>query len=139
MPQTNLIQKLVGRVITPIWNKKFRAGHRKKRTKVLFQEFLLAGYPYHRADGVWPFLRIGELLHLQREPYNRYDPNAIAVYFKNDMLGYIPSSENSLLAQMMDRGERLEVRITQLLSDLKPWRGVRFSVFLGSKGYELHP
>ena len=134
MPQTNLIQKIVRKVIIPIAEKCAKASDQKEQTKVLFQEFMLAGYQYHRADGVWPFLQTGEALRLQREPYNRHDSNAIAVYFKNDMLGYISRGENRVLAQMMDHGESLEASITQLLPDLKPWRGVRFSVISGSKG-----
>ena len=133
MPQTNLIQKIVHKVMIPIADKWTTASRQKEQTKVLFQEFMLAGYQYHRADGVWSFLQTGEALRLQREPHNRYDSNAIAVYFKNDMLGYISRRENRVLAQMMDHGESLEASITQLLPDLKPWRGVRFSVISGSK------
>ncbi|MFC1602417.1 HIRAN domain-containing protein [Pseudomonadota bacterium] len=96
-------------------------------------ECILAGCQYYRAEGVWTFLRVGEALRLKREPHNQHDPNAIAVYFKNDMLGFIPSNENELLAQLMDQGEPLEAFITQLLSDSKVGRNVRFGVFSGSK------
>jgi len=137
MPQTDLIQKVVRRVMAPVLDKRAKAIDQGEQTKALFQEVMLAGYPYHRAEGVWPFLRIGEVVRLQREPYNQHDHNAIAVYFKNDMLGYIPRNENRLLAQMMDRGERLEVRITQLLPESRPWKGMKLSVFLGTKRYKV--
>ncbi|MBL3600100.1 MAG: HIRAN domain-containing protein [gamma proteobacterium endosymbiont of Lamellibrachia anaximandri] len=100
------------------------------KRRVLLQESPLAGYQYHRASGIWQFLQIGETLKLRREPANRYDRNAIAVWFKNEHLGYVPRSENRTLAQMMDRGEQLEGRIVRLLEDDNPWRRVRFSVFL---------
>jgi len=103
---------------------------RMGQRKLLLQESPLAGYQYHRAQGVWPFLREGELLQLKREPHNRHDSNAIGVWFKNDRLGYVPRRENLTLAQMMDRGEKLEGCITRLVVEGDPWRRVRFSVVL---------
>ncbi len=126
MHQINQVSKVIARFIASVFNQQIKTSS---------QEFMLAGYQYHRAEGVWSFLQIGEALHLQREPHNQHDPNAIAVYFKNDMLGYIPSNKNRLLAQVMDHGEKLEACITQLLSDSKPWRTVKFSVFSGNKGH----
>lgn len=100
-------------------------GHR-----ILLQESPLAGFQYHRASGIWPFLQVGETLTLRRELGNRHDPNAIAVWFKNEHLGYVPRRENKILAQMMDRGERLEAQIVRLLQDDNPWRRIRFRVAL---------
>ncbi len=102
--------------------------HNTGQRKILLQESPLAGYQYHRASGVWSFLREGELLHLKRAPHNRYDTNAIGVWFKNDMLGYVPRQENRTLAQMMYNGEMLEGRITRLLVEDDPWKRVRFGV-----------
>lgn len=98
--------------------------------RILLQESPLAGYQYHRASGIWTFLRVGEKLQLRREPGNLYDPNAIAIWFKNEHLGYVPRRENKTLAQMMDRGERLEAQIVRLLEEENPWRRVRFRVDL---------
>jgi len=98
--------------------------------RILLQESPLAGYQYHRAAGIWPFLRVGETLSLRREPANPHDANAIAVWFKNEHLGYVPRRENKTLAQMMDRGERLEAQIVRLLEDDNPWRRLRFRIDL---------
>jgi hypothetical protein len=98
--------------------------------RILLQESPLAGYQYHRASGVWPFLRVGEVLRLRREPANHHDPNAIAVWYKNEHLGYVPRRENRTLAQLMDRGECLEARIVRLLDDENPWRRIRFRIDL---------
>ncbi|MEJ2405812.1 MAG: hypothetical protein P8171_16215 [Candidatus Thiodiazotropha sp.] len=43
------------------------------RRRVILQESPLAGYQYHRAPAIWPFLQVGESLHLRREPTNRHD------------------------------------------------------------------
>lgn len=70
------------------------------------------------------------MLALVREPSNKHDPNAIAVYAQNDKLGYVPRAENSTIAQMLDRGERLEAKISELSMDEDPWKRVRITIFL---------
>jgi hypothetical protein len=106
--------------ITPVQN----------RRRLLLQESPLAGFQYHRAAAIWPFLRIGEPLHLRRESYNPHDRYAVAVWFKNEHLGYIPRRENLTLAKLMDQGERLEATIVQLLEEPNPWRKIRIRVEL---------
>ena len=103
---------------------------KSKPRKILLLESPLAGYQYHRAEGVRSFLRVGENLRLVREPQNPYDGNAIAVYFRNDKLGYVPRDENRALAVMMDHGERVQAHVIKLTNDSDPWRRVRFNVEL---------
>lgn len=99
-----------------------------RRRRVMLQESPLAGYQYHRAASIWPFLQVGEQLHLKREPSNPHDPYAIAVWFRNEHLGYIPRRENRTLARLLDQGEQLETTIVRLLEEENPWRKIRFRV-----------
>ncbi len=99
------------------------------RRRVILQESPLAGYQYHRAPAIWPFLQVGESLHLRREPTNRHDRYAIAVWFRNEHLGYIPQRDNRTLARLLDQGERLETTIVRLLDEERnPWRKIRLQV-----------
>lgn len=98
------------------------------RRRLILQESPLAGYQYHRAAAIWPFLRVGEKLHLRREPSNPHDRYAIAVWFRNEHLGYIPQRENRTLAKLMDQGERPEASIIRLLDEANPWRKIRIRV-----------
>jgi hypothetical protein len=100
----------------------------QSRRRLLLQESPLAGYQYHRASAIWPFLQVGERLHLRREPGNPHDRHAVAVWFRNEHLGYIPRRENRTLAGLMDQGERLEASIVRLLDDQNPWRKIRIRV-----------
>ncbi|MEJ2464780.1 MAG: HIRAN domain-containing protein [Candidatus Thiodiazotropha sp.] len=104
----------------------------QSRRRVLLQESPLAGFQYHRAAAIWPFLRVGEPLRLRREPGNPHDRYAIAVWFRNEHLGYIPRRENRTLAKLMDQGERLEAQIVRLLEENNPWRKIRLRVELVS-------
>ena len=98
--------------------------------RVLLKEVPLAGFEYHRGEGIWPFLVVGAPLRMEREPFNMHDPNAIAVWFHNEHIGYVPQRENTLLARLMDSGERLEARIVRLLEEENPWRRVRVRIEL---------
>ena len=107
-----------------------RQKRASRQRLILLQESPLAGFQYHRASGIWSFLQPGQPLRLKREPHNLHDANAIAVWFMNDKLGYVPRSENSRLAALMDRGEKLEAQISKLLDEDAPWLRVQFEVSL---------
>ena len=53
-------------------------------------------------------LRKGDALRLERQPDNRHDRNAIAVYFGGVIIGYIPRIVNPRIAPLMDRGDQME-------------------------------
>mgnify|MGYP001554129295 FL=1 len=103
---------------------------RQSSDLILLQESPVAGFQHHRGLAIWPFLREGEKLNLVRESVNQHDRNAVAVYFRNDKLGYVPQRENATLAQMLDRGEKLDAQIIRLLEEENPWRRVRIQVSL---------
>jgi hypothetical protein len=96
----------------------------------LIQDSPVAGFQYYRGNAIWPLLRVGEKLSLVRESFNDHDRDAVAVYFRNDKLGFVPHRENSAIAQMLDRGERLEAKISRVLNETDPWERVRMSIFL---------
>jgi hypothetical protein len=47
-------------------------------------------------------LRKGTRLELRREADNKYDRNAVGVYFSGQHLGYVPKSDNRELAFLLD-------------------------------------
>lgn len=58
------------------------------------------------AENMVACLGVGHELNLVREPTNKYDPNAIAVYADDTKIGYVPKNANRALAQFIDqRGE----------------------------------
>lgn len=96
---------------------------------VTLQQSSLAGFQYHAGPSVWPQLRVGQPLSLVREPQNRHDPRAVAVYWRDHKLGYVPRVENTAVAQLLDRAERwLRACIVRLEDDPDPWERVEFLV-----------
>jgi hypothetical protein len=96
---------------------------------ILIQESPLAGFPFYAGALNWPSLSVGDELRLVREASNVHDSNAVAVYVHDEQLGYVPRVENTTVARMLDRGERLEARISEL-SDEDAWERVRFTIAL---------
>ena len=77
--------------------------------------FNIAGFTYY--DGVMAFndLKIGTELKLVPEPTNQYDPRAIAIYYKEYKLGFIPKSENRIFYKLLKVGfDKIEIRVQKL-------------------------
>lgn len=101
------------------------AGNRS----ILIQDSPLAGFPFYAGASIWPSLSVGDKLRLVREASNLHDSDAVAVYVHDEQLGYVPRGENTTVARMLDRGERLEARISEL-SDEDASERVRFTISL---------
>lgn len=100
------------------------------KRSVLIQESPVAGFQFHRGESIWSSLSVGKKLTLVREPTNPHDEDAVAVYFRDDKLGYVPRSENRVVARMLDRGECVEGRISDLAAIEDPWQRIRFKIVL---------
>jgi hypothetical protein len=98
--------------------------------RVLIQKSPIAGFQFHSGEDVWPWLRVGQALELVRESWNIHDSNAIAVYYRGAQIGYVPRAENSAVARMMDRGERIEANIVELFDDENPWNRIHIGISL---------
>jgi hypothetical protein len=98
--------------------------------RMLAQRSPLAGAQFHRLAEVWPELRTGDALTLEREPHNRHDPRAVRVLWRGRMLGYLPRAANFEAAAEMDAGQRLSARIGHMAAEADPWRRLRVDVFI---------
>jgi hypothetical protein len=106
------------------------AEHRAASVRMLVQSSPLAGFRYHAAAEAWPDMRVGDPLELAREPENPHDPSAVSVSWRGRKLGYVPRRDNAALAWGLDRGERLQARISRLAEHPNPSRRLEFEVFI---------
>ena len=66
----------------------------------------IVGTYYQNVSDIFSDLITGEKLTLKREPDNKFDNSAIAVYsHANIKLGYIPKAKNEILARLSDGGK----------------------------------
>ena len=101
-----------------------------QQIRVLIQSSPLAGYQYHAGTEVWDQLKPGDELRLVREPDNVHDRNAVRVEWRGRQLGYLPRAENQAVAIELDRGSRVEARISRLREARNPWQRVLIDVFM---------
>ena len=65
----------------------------------------IVGSCYHpNAVALMSHLPDEEDLTLKREPDNKFDPSAVAVYHGSTMLGYVPAVDATTVARVMDEG-----------------------------------
>ena len=117
-------------VLQPLAAGNVSAETPRPQVRLLVQSSALAGYRYHEAKAHWGEFARGDALALVREPDNPHDPGAIAVFWRNHKLGYVPRSQNAALAWAMDRGEQVSARISALRAEPNPRKRVEFEVFV---------
>lgn len=117
------------------------------RREVLLTECEIAGWYYHSDDDICNELTEGMELRLVRQTDNPHDRFAVAVVPAEDypeiledfdfdeILGFVPRSENHLIAQLMDLGwqDIFKVRLTGIREDGPRAGRLRMSVYMQSR------
>jgi len=76
--------------------------------QVFLMKTYVAGTGHYEASAVAKPLKAGDQLVLRREPRNSHDDLAIEVLSQcGAKLGYIPRSQNPVLARLMDAGKKI--------------------------------
>lgn len=104
----------------------------RQEMKIHLDNFHIAGYTYWDGCEAFEHLKIGTNLDLVREKDNHFDPYAVAIYYKDLKLGYIPSDSNKEISEYLDMGwgEIYEVRVTRVSHDAHPETQVEVVVYI---------
>ena len=100
--------------------------------KVHLANFHIAGFGYWDGCEAFEHLKIGSCLQLVREEENRFDPYAVAIYYREFKLGFIPRGSNHDISKYLDMGleDIYEVRITRITPDVHPEQQVEVIVYI---------
>ena len=79
--------------------------------EILVLECLIAGTSFRKLDKVQDDLKETVQLEMKREGDNQFDHFAIALWFQNTKIGYIPKDKNEVLARLMDAGKQFYATI----------------------------
>ena len=98
----------------------------------LVKSFHIAGFQHHDGALVLGKLKPGKKLKMAHCPDNPYDPNAVELRYKKVKLGYVPRTENELIALMAFYGHAgvFEARVLQVDPEADPWNQVRVGVYV---------
>lgn len=99
-----------------------------KDKSFLIQESSIAGFQHHQGEQVWDQLAVGQEIKLVREPANPYDKQAVAIYWQDAKLGYLPRQTNYTIAQMVDRWQRLHATLIQRREHDNTWKRLRICI-----------
>ncbi|MCE1161163.1 MAG: HIRAN domain-containing protein [Burkholderiales bacterium] len=100
-------------------------------TTQYLKAFYIAGFAYYQGAYAYPELHIGTRLKLVREASNIHDENAIALYYQEQKLGFVPRAENSEIAKVIDAGyDIFEGVVQQLTPSAAPASQVRVALHI---------
>ena len=122
--------------------------------KIFFKECPIAGLSFHleKDDPLWDELGEGVKLALVRQKDNKHDRNAVAVCLADDydaddpdsfdfdfILGYVPRTDNTELAAMMDAGyaDKFSAEITSYQRYGSYNDRIRMTIFIKSSEQEI--
>lgn len=111
----------------------------KATQKVYLLQTFVAGFRFYKSMELLQHMQQNDIVELKRIPENEHDAFAIALYWQQEMIGYLPAETNEVLARLMDaKALSLIGLITHLNHDAKPWENVAVAVyFLQPENKEL--
>lgn len=88
--------------------------------------FHIAGFQYWDGALALSKLKVGKKLTLVAEPDNQIDPSAVALYYKDTKLGYVPQNANEIIAQFIHfgHGGAFECIVLGVDQSAAPWKQV---------------
>ncbi|MBP7151868.1 MAG: HIRAN domain-containing protein [Paludibacteraceae bacterium] len=90
-----------------------------KTKKRHYLNFDIAGFSYWEGCLVFNELKIGTELTLMREEDNKFDPYAVAIYYGESKIGFIPRNANHEISKFLELGhtDLFEARINRITPD----------------------
>jgi hypothetical protein len=95
-----------------------------------FDHFFIAGFTYYEGVMAFEQMKIGTELNIKLEPGNKHDSKAVAIYFNEYKLGYVPRANNKAVYAILKSGvDILEARVQTLSPDMPPEQQIQVVVF----------
>lgn len=103
----------------------------KEYKRIYLLQSFIRGFRFYDGLKILNQLKEGQILELQREPDNQYDKCAIALYYQQHKLGYVPKEDNKMLSKLID-AEVIEIisEITNLNKEAKAWENVHIAIYV---------
>lgn len=102
----------------------------KQYQKVYLLQCFVRGFSYYEGPKIISELNSSGLLELVREPNNKYDSRAIALYFNAKKIGFIPMESNEVLSVLLDtKILNLQAEITHIEPNAQSWENVFVAIY----------
>jgi hypothetical protein len=98
--------------------------------KIYLLQSFVAGFRFYKGMELLPNMQQNDIIELRRQPDNEHDEFAVALYWQQEMIGYLPATSNEIIARLMDAAALQMVGvITHLEHNAKPWENVAVAVY----------
>lgn len=77
---------------------------KRKETRRHYDNFNVAGYVYWEGPLVFGQMRVGDTITLEREEENKFDAYAVAIYYNEHKIGFVPRENNHELSKFLETG-----------------------------------
>ncbi len=95
----------------------------------IYDDFV-AGFQYYKGMDLIHSIGAGQSLDLVREPENRYDNQAIAIYWEGQKLGFMPQCNNLIPSALLDAKIPCIATVKAAHKNAAPWETLEFSIAL---------
>jgi len=129
MNRTDFFKRLFAGAAAVIAAKYADASVPEAKKDIYIDSLYIAGFQYYKGAAVEKHLHENDRLNLKRQPENPHDYFAVEVYSDEQKLGYLPRSENKIIARMMDQGVKLNAAIRKSEPEAHPFRRVKIRVY----------
>lgn len=101
-----------------------------RQQRVILLQGFIAGFQYYNGLQLFNGMKPGASLQLIREPENLADKNAIALYYQEKKVGFVPAKMNKTICRLMD-GELIDLfaEISYVEPKAADWEKVNFIVY----------
>jgi len=104
------------------------AGPEAKK-EIYLDSLYIAGFQYYKGVEVEKDLQENDMLYLKRQAENPHDHFAVEVYRGENKLGFLPRSDNKMIARMMDQGVKMKAIIRKIDPEAHPFRRVKIRLY----------
>src|SRR3982751_1226901 len=88
------------------------------KREILVLECMIAGTSFRKLDAIDAEFAATAKLTMKRESKNEFDKFAVALYYKDVKIGYLPKNKNQVIARLMDAGKAFHATV-----ETKEWEG----------------
>jgi len=139
MQRRKLVQALlgIGAAVTTGTGTGAAAARERDNSRLWLHDTRIAGSSHYAYDRIQSGIRRGDTLDLVRESENRYDTLAVELYWKGYKLGYLPRTDNTAVASLMDRGYRIHARVIERYGPERFWEPLDIRLWLNERNRSL--
>ena len=100
-----------------------------------YDNFNIAGFTYYDGVDVFNELKIGTELYFVVEPDNKFDESAVAIYYNEYKLGYVPQNRNKYISKFLNFGhsDLFQIKINKISPSDHPEQQISVVVKIKNK------